>query len=62
MPKYKVDKEKCLGVKSCGVCTQTCPGATKEGSDGKAEVADQKKIDKCGGESVCPMGAISRVA
>ena len=31
------------------------------GKDGKAEIIDQKKLEQCGGESVCPMGAIERV-
>jgi len=58
---YKVNKQKCLGVKNCGICIQTCPGATKEGEDGKAEVVDQKKLEDCGGERVCPMRAIERI-
>ena len=32
------------------------------GSDGKAEIIDQKKLEECGGESVCPIGAIEKVA
>ncbi len=59
---YKVNKQKCLGVKNCGICIQTCPGATREGKDGKAEVADQKKLEECGGEQICPMRAIERIA
>ncbi len=31
------------------------------GEDGKSEVIDSKKLEKCGGESVCPMGAIERI-
>ena len=31
------------------------------GTDGKAEVVDQKKLEQCGGEKVCPFGAIERV-
>ena len=58
---YKVNKQKCLGVKNCGICIQTCPGATKEENDGKAEVADQKKLEECEGERVCPMRAIERM-
>ncbi len=59
---YKVNKEKCLGVKNRGICMQNCSGATKERSDGKAEVVDQKKLEQCGGESVCPMGAIEETS
>ncbi len=57
MAKYKVNKEKCIG---CGVCLTNCPGATKIGEDGKAEVIDQEKLEKCGGESVCPLEAIEK--
>lgn len=57
--KYKVNKEKCIG---CQVCLQTCPGAVKIGEDGKAETIDQEKLKKCGGESVCPLGAIEKVS
>jgi ferredoxin len=55
--KYKVNKEKCIG---CQVCIANCPGATKIGEDGKAEVVDEEKLEKCGGESVCPVGAIEK--
>ncbi|PIR02602.1 MAG: ferredoxin [Candidatus Nealsonbacteria bacterium CG_4_9_14_3_um_filter_35_11] len=56
--KYRVNKEKCIG---CQVCIQTCPGATKIGEDGKAKVIDSKKLEECGGESVCPIRAIKKV-
>ena len=56
---YKVSKEKCLG---CGVCVADCPGATKLGEDGKAEIIDQEKLEKCGGENVCPQGAIEKIS
>jgi len=52
---YKINKQKCV---SCGACMHNCPGATKFGSDGKAQIVDQEKLEKCGGESVCPFGAI----
>ena len=58
---YKVNKQKCLGVKNCGICIQTCPGAIKEGNDGKAEVVDQKKLEEREGERVCPTRAIERM-
>jgi len=54
---YKVNKEKCIG---CQVCVATCPEATKIDQDGKAEVTDSKKLEECGGESVCPVGAIEK--
>jgi len=52
---YKVNKQKCTG---CRVCVNSCPGATKIGVDGKAEIIDQGKLEKCGGENICPFGAI----
>ncbi len=55
--KYKVNKEKCIG---CQVCVQTCPGGTEIEEDGKAKVVDSKKLEECGGESVCPIGAIEK--
>ena len=59
MAKYKVNKEKCTG---CGVCVVNCPRATKMGDDGKAEIIDQEKLEQCGGENVCPFGAIEKVS
>lgn len=55
---YRINKQKCTG---CQVCIQTCPGATKIGKDGKAEVIDQEKLKECGGESVCPFRAIEKI-
>ncbi|MDD5145779.1 MAG: ferredoxin [Candidatus Pacebacteria bacterium] len=57
MPKYKVNKEKCIG---CGVCAATCDGATELGEDGKAKVVNQEKMEKSGGETVCPYEAIEK--
>jgi ferredoxin len=56
--KYKVNKEKCIG---CQACVANCPGATEMGGDGKAEIINEEKLEKCGGESVCPMGAIEKI-
>ncbi len=55
MPKFKVNKEKCIG---CGLCVSQCDGGTEFEEDGKAKVVDSEKVQKCGGESVCPYGAI----
>lgn len=55
--KFKVNKQKCVG---CQVCFQTCPAAIKIGEDGKAEVVDSEKLEKCGGEKVCPFEAIKK--
>jgi len=57
--KFEISKEKCL---ACQVCLQVCPGAIRMGSDGKAEIIDQKKLEECGGESICPVGAIEKVS
>ena len=54
---YKVNKQKCIG---CRVCLQNCPGATRIGSDGKAEIINQGRLKECGGEKVCPIGAIEK--
>ncbi len=56
---YKVNKSKCLG---CGVCVSNCPEGMKMGPDNKAEVIDQKELEECGGDSVCPMGAIEKIS
>jgi len=56
---YKIDKEKCIG---CGVCVANCPGATQIGKDGKAEIINSEKLEKCGGESICPMEAIEKTS
>jgi NAD-dependent dihydropyrimidine dehydrogenase PreA subunit len=58
---YQINKQKCLGINRCGICLRNCPGATVEGIDGKAEIIDQEKLELCGGESVCPMGAIEAI-
>jgi len=55
---FRVNKQKCTG---CQVCIANCPGATKIGANGKAEIIDQEKLEQCGGESVCPIGAIEKV-
>ncbi len=55
---YKVNKSKCTG---CQICIANCPGATKIGTDGKAEVINQEQLEQCGGESICPIGAIEKI-
>jgi ferredoxin len=57
MAKYLINKEKCIG---CGVCVATCDGATELTEDGKAKILDQEKLEKCGGETVCPYEAIEK--
>lgn len=54
---YKIDKEKCVG---CGVCEAVSLGGTELGADGKALIVDSEKIEKSGGESICPYGAVEQ--
>lgn len=57
--RYKINKEKCIG---CGLCVSNCPEGIEIGEDGKAKVIDQEKVEKCGGENLCPYEAIEKVA
>lgn len=59
--KYRINKQKCLGINRCGICLRNCTGATREGSDGKSEIIDQEKLSLCGGVNVCPKGAIEEI-
>lgn len=54
----RVNKEKCIG---CGLCVTECSGGTELKEDGKAEVVDSEKLEGCGGEKICPYGAIEKV-
>jgi len=55
---YQVNKEKCIG---CQICMNNCPEAMRMGADGKAEIMNQEKLESCGGETVCPRGAIEKL-
>ncbi|MFH1036539.1 MAG: ferredoxin [Patescibacteria group bacterium] len=57
MTRYKINKEKCIG---CGVCVVTSEGATELGEDGKAKILNQEKLEKNGGETLCPYEAIEK--
>jgi ferredoxin len=59
MTQYKVNKERCTGCRSC---LAVCPQGFKMGEDGKAEVIDSEAVEKCGGEKICPFGAIEKVS
>ncbi len=58
MSKYKVNKEKCIG---CGTCVHLSNGGTKLNQENKAEIVDDEKVEKAGGETICPVGAIEKV-
>jgi len=55
---YKVNKNKCIG---CGLCVVNCPDGTEIEKDGKAKIKNQKKVEECGGEKVCPYDAIEKI-
>ena len=55
--KYKINKDKCVG---CGLCIVECEGGTELKDDGKAQVVDSEKLERCNGEKVCPYGAIEK--
>lgn len=56
--KFRVNKEKCI---SCGVCISVCPEGADWDEDGKSHIVDSEEMEKCGGETVCPYGAIEEV-
>lgn len=56
--KFKVNKEKCIG---CGSCGALCPEGIELGEDGKAKVIDNKKLEECGGKTLCSYEAIEEL-
>ena len=56
--KFKINKEKCKGS---AVCISVCPKGAEWDEDGKARIKDSKEMGKCGGEPLCPYGAIERI-
>lgn len=54
---YQVNKEKCIG---CGLCVASCPEGMEIGEDGKAKIINETKVEECGGEVLCPYGAIEK--
>jgi NADH-quinone oxidoreductase subunit F len=55
---FKVNKDKCIG---CGSCTIACPEGSEMDTDGKAKIISSAKVEECGGEELCPYGAIEEV-
>jgi ferredoxin len=55
---YKVNKDKCMG---CGSCTFSCTEGMEMDADNKGKVISSGKVEECGGESLCPYGAIEAV-
>ena len=55
---YRINRQNCLGINRCGICLRNYPEAVREGIDGKSEIIDQERLNQCGGEKICPRGAI----
>ncbi|XOB41413.1 MAG: 4Fe-4S binding protein [Candidatus Nealsonbacteria bacterium] len=54
---YKVNKDKCI---SCGACISICPKGAEWDDDGKSKIKNSEEIEECGGETICPYGAIEK--
>ncbi len=57
MSKFKISEEKCI---RCGACASTCPEGVEWGEEDKPKIINDKQLEKCGGENVCPYGAIEK--
>ena len=57
MAKFKINREKCI---RCGACTSTCPKGMAWGDDDKPNILNDEELENCGGERVCPYGAIEK--
>ena len=56
--KFKINKEKCI---SCGACISACPNGMEWDEDGKAKLKNTEQVEECGGETLCPYGAIEEL-
>jgi len=55
---YQVRKDKCI---SCQSCVSQCPEGMAMDKDGKVKIIKQEKVEECGGEYLCPVGAIEKM-
>ncbi len=55
---YQINNKMCRG---CGLCVQNCPEGIQLGDYGLAVIINEQMLDNCGGEKLCPFGAIEDV-
>jgi ferredoxin len=55
---YQINREKCV---VCGSCVAQCPKGMEMDKEGKPNIISQEEIEGCGGEYLCPVGAIEKV-
>ena len=54
---FKINKEKCI---NCGACVSSCPKGVAWDDENKPKIINSEELAKCGGDSVCPYGAIEK--
>ncbi len=57
MAKFKIDEKKCI---RCGACVSACPKGVEWTDENKPKIIDSEEVEKCGGEKICPYGAIAK--